>query len=248
METLFSMFDQYLVHGGYLTAINDLAAESRILPATLSTYSDWVRGDMLKRGKQERYLKEILSAIQKRQGSHITWHSLARDLSIDHHKTVADYVTLLEDMEAVFIQSALLEDKLVSAPKKAKKIMFADPFIYHAIRAWLSPSLDTYGTQIQSSLQDPIFASCLVEACVATHYRRHYPTYYIKAEGEVDVAYIDANKFWPIEVKWTRQLHAKDLAQVIKYPRAKILTQMKKLGMIQSIPTEPLPVALVNLG
>ena len=51
MDLLFFEFETYLIHGGYLTAINDMAAEGRILNSTLNTYSDWIRGDFLKRGK-----------------------------------------------------------------------------------------------------------------------------------------------------------------------------------------------------
>ena len=151
-------------------------------------------------------------------------------------------------MDVLFVQSALLEYKLVAAPKKAKKVLFADPFIEHAIRNWLFPTKDPYLMQIQVALQDPVTTSQLVEACAVTHYRRHYPTYYIKATGEVDIAYVDQNQFWPIEIKWTRQIHAKDLAQIVKYPRAKILTAQKSLGMVLSTPTEPLPLALMHLG
>lgn len=118
IKTLFKLFEQYLLHGGYLTAINNYAQHQTILPATLITYSDWIRGDVLKRGKQENYLREILIAIIKKYTSQITWNNLASDLSIDHPKTVADYVALLESMDAIFNQAALLEDKLTAAPKK----------------------------------------------------------------------------------------------------------------------------------
>ena len=57
---LIDAFERYLMHGGFLTAINDLEAHGRILPATFAVYGDWIRGDMLKRGKQERYLSAIL--------------------------------------------------------------------------------------------------------------------------------------------------------------------------------------------
>jgi len=40
VSLLFTAFDEYLRHGGFLTAINDLATHGRILPATLRTYSD----------------------------------------------------------------------------------------------------------------------------------------------------------------------------------------------------------------
>lgn len=247
IDLLFDEFKNYLIHGGYLTAINDLAKEGRILESTLLTYSDWVRGDMLKRGKQETYLREILLAIIKRFCTQITWNALARDLSIDHPKTVADYVSLLEAMDAVFIQAALLEDKLTAAPKKARKIMFADPFIFHAIRTWLMPEKDNF-SEIVTFINNPIQSSLLVESCTITHYRRFFPTYYIKAEGEVDIAFINKNRFWPVEIKWTNQLRQKDLKQIMKYQNGLILTKNKVSGDIQNVATLPLPLKLWQMN
>jgi predicted AAA+ superfamily ATPase len=247
LDRLYEEFDLYLVHGGFLTAINDIARHKRIMPATFSTYSDWIRGDVLKRGKQEHYLREVLEAIVKRYGSQVTWNTLAHDLSIDHPKTVADYIALLASMDAAFIQPALVEDKLTAAPKKARKLMFADPFIFHAARAWLTPREDPYSQQVKPIVSDPDWAARLAEACVVTHYRRYYPTYYIKAEGEVDVAYVDQNRFWPLEVKWTRQLRPKDLKQIAKYPNGRIFTRSRHRGEILGIRTEPLPLALLCL-
>ncbi len=247
INMLYDEFNQYLQHGGYLTAINDLAAQHSILDATLVTYSDWIRGDMLRRGKQQHYLQEIMGAIIKRYTSQITWNSLAEDLSIDHPATVADYVAHLELIDAVFVQSALLEDKLAPAPKKARKILFSDPFIFHAIRSWIAPVQNAYEHQIVTALADPIICGQLAESCAITQYRRYYPTYYLKAEGEVDIAYVKQKRFWPIEIKWTQQLRAKDLKQVLKYPNSRIFTKTKQRGFLQNIPTEPLPLALFNL-
>lgn len=247
LELLHQEFLVYLQHGGYLTAINDIAAHGRIFDATLTTYSDWIRGDMLKRGKQEHYLREILSAIIKRYNSQITWNSLAQDLSIDHPKTVADYVEFLASLDAIFIQAALLEDKLTAAPKKAKKLVCMDPFIFHALRAWIFPVSEPYETQILPAVEEPELCSGLVEACVTTHFCRHYPTYYIKADGEIDLAYIDKNRFWPIEIKWINQLRPKDLKQISKYPQAKIWTKTLHTTNILGIKTEPLVLALLQL-
>jgi len=245
LDRLYEEFELYLVHGGFLTAINDTARHKRIMPATFSTYSDWIRGDVLKR---EHYLREVLEAIVKRYGSQVTWNALAHDLSINHPKTVADYVALLASMDAAFVQPALVEDKLTAASKKARKLMFADPFIFHAVRGWLTPGEDPYNQQVKPIISDPDWAAKLAEACVVTHYRRYYPTYYIKAEGEVDVAYVDQNRFWPLEVKWTKQLRPKDLKQIAKYPNGHILTRSRQSGHILGIPTQPLPLALIRLG
>lgn len=247
LDELYKLFNDYLKHGGYLTAINDWAISGSINLVTLRIYSDWIRGDMLRRGKQEHYLCEILSAIIKRYCTQVSWHTLAHDLSIDHHKTVADYVNLLSSMDVTFIQAALLEDKLAGAPKKAKKIIFMDPFIFHAIRSWLWPTENPYVLQIEIAVDDPVLSSKLVEACVVTHYQRYLPTYYIKAEGEVDIAYIDQQHFWPIEIKWTNQVRSHEYKQIQKYANGRVLVKSKFGGKIGNICLEPLPVVLAKL-
>jgi uncharacterized protein len=246
-DLLFKEFDQYLLHGGFLTAINDMAENGAIRPATYFTYSDWIRGDVLKRGKQEHYLREIVAGILKRYASQVTWNNFLADLSIDHPKTVADYIAILESMDAAYVQSALREDQLSAAPKKARKVMFTDPFIYHALQAWIQPCKDPYNEQAKKILKDTEMSGKLVEACVVTHFRRKFPTYYIKGKGEVDIAYIDKEKFWPIEIKWTGQIRPKDLKQVVKYPNGRIWSRMQNVGVIQDIPSEPLPIGLFRL-
>ena len=246
VERLFEEFEEYLVHGGFLTAINDLARHHRIVPATFSTYSDWIRGDVLKRHRQEHYLNEILSAIVKHYGSQVTWNALSHSLSIDHPKTVADYISLLESMDVVFVQAALSEDKMTAAVKKARKVMFRDPFIFHAVRAWLNPSEDPFTKQVTPSLSDSEWSARLTEACTTTHFSKRFPTYYIKSKGEVDIAYVDKKRFWPVEVKWTTQVRPHELKQIKKYPNGRILTRLKFPGEIHNIPTTPLPVELLR--
>lgn len=247
VDTAFEAFDRYLVHGGYLTAINDMALVGTIRKSTLATYANWIRGDVVKRGKSEHYLREILAAVVRRVGSQVTWNSLAKELSIDHPKTVADYMELLASMDAVFIQPALVEDRLVGAPKKARKIMFSDPFIFHAVRAWLEPTADPHAERILPTVRDPQRSSRLAEAVVATHYARYWPTYYIKGAGEVDVAVVAEGRFWPVEIKWSESLRPKDLKQILKYANGRILTRSKDPSAIMGLPTIPLPLALIRL-
>jgi hypothetical protein len=246
-ETLLDAWTQYLGHGGFLTAINDLAQHDRILPATLAIYSDWIRGDLLKRGKQEHFISEVLGAIVKRHGTQVSWNALARDLSIDHPATVSDYIQLLTTLDVVFVQAALMEDKLVGAPKKARKVVFKDPFIYHAIRSWLAPSQRPYEDQILPCLDNPEQTGLLTEASVVCHFARHFPTYYIKAEGEVDLAYIKQERFWPLEIKWTAQLRPKSLKQIAKYPNSRILSRRTIPAAITGVPVDFLPAAILRL-
>ena len=163
-QVLREEFLAYLVHGGFLTAINDIARHDCILPATFATYSDWIRGDMLKRGKQEHYLGEVLTAIVRCCGTQTTYNALARTLSIDHPATVSDYIALLTSMDVLRVQPALREDKLAGAPKKARKISFCDPFIFHAVQSWLHAAQDPFAAQVRPLLADPERTGSLVEA------------------------------------------------------------------------------------
>ena len=246
-RVLLEEFLAYLAHGGFLTAINDMARHQRILPATFATYSDWIGGDMLKRGKQEHYLGEVLAAIVGRSGAQTTYNALARDLSIDHPATVRDYIALLTSMDVLRVQPALREDKLAGAPKKARKIGFCDPFIFHAVQSWLHPAKDPFTHQVRPLLADPERTGTLVEACAVAHYGRRYPTYYIKGEGEVDIAYIKHGRFWPVEIKWTGPLRPKTLKQMGKYANSRILARRSAPARIGEVPVEFLPRTLLCL-
>lgn len=238
---------RYLMHGGYLTAINDMAAHGRIEPATFAVYCDWIRGDMAKRGKQEHFLNEILGSVVRRHGSQMTWNSLARDLSIDHPATVADYIALLSRMDVLIVQHALREDRLAAAPKKARKVAFTDPFIFHAVRSWLDPVEDPFDTQVTAAMADPEWTGKLAEACTVAHHHRLHPTFYIKGDGEVDIAYVTRGGFQPVEVKWTGQVRSTDLKQARKYPNSIICSKSAMVG-IHGLPNELLPLHLLRLG
>ena len=241
LDELFMLFQSYLIHGGYLPAINDMATDGRIRPATLTTYAEWLRGDVLKRGKQESLLRELLAALLKQMGAQLTWHSLTRMTSIDHHKTVSDYIEALSLMDAVFVQFALQEHTLSGSPKKARKIVFTDPFILHSARAWVAPVRDPFQSHIEPLLQDPEAVSTLVETAVVAHYRRFFPCFYIKARREVDIAFVDQGRFFPVAVKWTRQIRPHDVQQVMHYPQGVILGNVRKERKVGATPVLPLP-------
>ena len=74
------------------------------------------------------------------------------------------------------------------------------------------------------------------------------PTYYIKAEGEVDVAVVRDGRFWPVGIKWTGQVRPKDIKQVSKYANGRIFAKIKRRGTILGVTAEPLPLALLRLN
>lgn len=247
LSALFNEFSLYLQHGGHFVAMNDIEKQGHIQDATFTNYSEWIANQILKQGKHEHFLREVFKGILHHYNSQVTWNFLAHELSIDHPKTISEYFALLSDLDIVFAQYALDENKMALAPKKARKIMFTNPFLFHAIQAWLT-STKNIDSQIQNTLSDSDMTSKIVEASVITHFRRYYPTFYIKGEGEIDLAYLEKNRFWPIETTWLNPLRAKDLKQILKYENARILTKTERSGIIEHIKTEPIPLALWQLG
>lgn len=235
LDQLDSLFRDYILHGGFLTAMNDMASAGEIRQATLSTYSDWVRGDVLKRNKSEERLREVIQAVCARLAGQVSWNNLAADLSIDHPATVASYIELLASLDVVFIQPALLENKLTAAPKKPKKLHFRDPFICRALQDWLAA---------EKREEPSVDEATLVEGIVATHISRLFPTFYIKAAGEVDVAYVQEDRFLPVEVKWSNQTRPKDLKQIAKYENGMIWRRQRSEEQVSGVPCRFLPLAL----
>lgn len=245
---LFQAFNDYLFHGGYLIAINEFSIDKKISDETFKRYSASLLDSILRLGKNESFLYEILSAILEHYNKPVTWNRLAQQLSIHHPKTIGDYIAVLESLDIVFVQSAFIEKALKAAPKKGRKLMFTDPFLFHATQYWLHHY--TKGNSqhdLLASIDDADVCANLVKGCVITHFRRFYPTYYIQANGEIDLVYLAAQQFWPIVITWTNQIRPKDLKQLLKYPNGKILTKATRSGVIEHIRTEPIPLALYKL-
>lgn len=240
---LLNLFHQYLLHGGYLPAIRDFMQEGSIALATLKTYTDWIIGDMLKHGKSEHYLYEILKGVRANYGAQISWNSLARHLSIDHHKTVSDYCQILQDIQVLNIVEALAEHTLSAAVKKSRKLYFRDPFIHFAVRSLL----DRDAVDIQRDLKDSEYCAPLVETVVIDHCKRLVKTFYIKGDkGEVDLALVQGKKFYPFEIKWTQQLRSSALKQIQQYPQGAILS--KSAGYSAIGPNKVMPILAFLLG
>lgn len=230
----------YHQSGGFLSAINDLARDGVVAPATLRIYADWIRGDILRLDRSERYLREVLQAITDRYGSQVTWNALASELSIDHPKTIADYVAILARMDAVVVVPALAEHTRGPAPKKARKVFFADPFIHRAVRAWL-------GTP-DSELGDEARLQRDLEATVTAHVARRGEVFYLKAKGEVDAAWYEGRHLNLVEVKWSRQLRPEELKEIRRRGHGVVAARVDAPSELDSIALMPAALVLLRLA
>lgn len=237
IDSLFESFGKFQKCGGYLRAINELHTNGEIRKATYLTFEQWIRGDFERRGKNVRTLSAILKTVMETSGTQITFSSLSHKMGQATKETFIDYVNLLERMDILFTLQAFDQNTKLGFPKKARKIHFSDPFILDTIERWLvEERLLVQGDR----------DSLKAELIVASQFYHKYPTYYLKADGEIDVVVVMDKRFLPIEVKWINQLRAHDLKQLKKYEDSVILTKNTTSGSIENIKAIPLPLFLVQ--
>lgn len=237
LESLFQHFEDYLICGGYLRAINDLHSANGISKATYAVFEQWISGDFEKRGKNADTLTGILNTLMTVGTSQATYSSLTQKLGRVSKDTFIDYCSLLERMDIIFNLQAFDQNTRRGFPKKARKFHFADPFIIDTISKWL----ERVGLKTEKDLT-PV----KVESVVAAHIRRLVPAYYLKGDGEIDVIAVVGKKVIPLEVKWTNQLRPTDVKQLKKFPHSRILTKQRVKGEIQDVPCIPIPLFLAE--
>lgn len=231
-------FKTYLDCGGYLRAINDIAELGKISTASYLTYEQWIRGDILKKGKNETNLINLLHALMTIGVSPISYSSLTQKIGSMTKDTCLDYSHLLERMDVLISLQAYDQNKKQGFPKKDKKFHFTDPFILKTISNWLIRE-----GQIHSGPKE----SMVVEACVASHCNRMQTAYYFKGQGEIDVITLSDNKPLAIEVKWAEQIRPNDLKTLKSFGTGIILTKMSQSGIVEGIESKPVYEFLYEL-
>lgn len=231
-EKLFSFFKDYLVCGGYLRAINDFAINKKITDSTYFTYEQWIRGDFLKKGKNEENLLQILRGLLTIGVSQISYSSLTQKIGLMSKETCIDYSNLLQRMDVLMNLQAFDQTKKQGFPRKARKFHFLDPFILHTIFKWLKR--EGYLNTIEN-----IPDSTLIEGCLASHCHRFGKAYYYKGQGEIDVIWLKDNLIQALEVKWSNHLKPNDLKMLRQFKNSIILGKNPNEGAIDHIKSIP---------
>jgi uncharacterized protein len=238
-EQLSNFFQDYLICGGYLRAINDVGQTGKISPATFMTYEQWIRGDFLKQGKNEDTLLAILCALLTVGVSQISFSALTQKIGLISKETCIDYCRFLKRMDILINLQAFDKNKKQGFPRKAQKFHFLDPFIYRTIYNWLKREgyLNSLPTE-----------AILVEASVASQCHRQGKTFYFKGQGEIDVIWLRDKLIQAIEVKWSNQIRPADLKMLREFKNSLILTKSPGTRIIENIKSLPVYQFLYNMG
>lgn len=232
-------FQNFLICGGYLNAINELMTYGKIPQAIFDVYEQWILSDFIRKGKDKKKLQDLLYTLTKRITSQLSYNEIARESSSLCTDTVIEYIDHLERLGVIKTLYAFDQNTLSGFPKKNKKFYFSDPFLERTIFSILKKQ------QLFAHHIKPDEAH-LVETVAITHYARKWPVFYLKSEGEIDMVIVHQGLFYPVEIKWTSQIRPKNLKQLTKYSNSVILQKRKKPGIIQGIPMRPLILELLQ--
>ncbi len=240
-KELKALFNKYLIVGGFPLVINEYCTEGKIPDYIFELYGQWVVGDIVKWGKQEKILKQILRTALIKQGTALSWDSFSKDAEIKSHKTVSSYVEDLENMFVFFVLYFIEPNKKIADYNKNKKIYFFDPFIHHIFNRLF------YLKEFEISPE-------LIESVAVMHFARfaqkNVPdakledvAFYYKNKKETDIVLKISEKLCAVEVKYQNTIKTEDFASLRKFENGLLLSKTL-FDLTGKYPSIPIHIAL----
>lgn len=134
-----ALLEKYFACGGFLRALNSFAPPARIPESVFETYLRWVEGDVIRLERDPAIAKQLVAGINKKLGSQVSVHTLAKDTEVATRPTVREYLFYLKEM---FVLNVFLKWREgVAFPRGNKKVYPLDSFVFHASNKWVGRNL-----------------------------------------------------------------------------------------------------------
>ncbi len=189
IEDLNKALNDYLYTGGLLWPIYIYKNNRDPINELSEIYKDAFISDISKLNKNQRFYKEIINQIILGYTSRLSANSISANTSIGSHKTVEDYLDIMEKLFMIKIFNKKIDDKIMF--RSNKKIYFTDPFIYRIMKMFVTGN-PSFGENEESKI---------IEGIVGIHlYNSYNDIYYVQTNKgkEVDFVYNDTG----IDVKY----------------------------------------------
>jgi predicted AAA+ superfamily ATPase len=181
------LFEKYLKIGGFPLAVKSEGISEEVK----DTYWSWLKSDLAKIERNEETFKRVAKAIVEKTPSAISLNSLAKEFEIATHKTVFEYLDVMEKLFVVKIIYYLDLEKGIKSFKKNRKVCFVDPFFFYLFS-------DICLTKLPNE-------SVIVENVVASHFARRFDVFYWKNRREIDIV-VKEKELTGFEVKWSEKV------------------------------------------
>lgn len=127
-EELTSLFEKFLLCGGFPPSMYALMENGEIVERIYDTYFNWVVSDMAKLDRSERIMTSVIQGIIKNYSSKFSLNSIAKEMEISSHVTVRDYLELLDELYVA--RSFFQLNRERPAFRSDRKAYFIDPFLF----------------------------------------------------------------------------------------------------------------------
>jgi len=229
-KDILKYFNNYLITGGFIQAINSFCSNGRIDQDIYQQYLSWVLGDLAKMGKKESSSRQIFEQIIKCITTNVGFDTIAKKTSIESHLTVADYLDVMESSFIIKILYQIDINKRLPAIRRSKKIYFQDIFLLWIFLGYVY-GLPDYFLAGRNRLDDNLFKTKLIEQIIMTHLARLENSinwsnivFFFRNTNQVEVDFVvrqEGGLLLLIEVKYKDEISQKDFLQLDKINKDK---------------------------
>lgn len=239
-QKLDAIFDEYLLTGGVMSAVNQLVSSGEIKNTTYEMYIQLFFGDLAKLMREESTAKKVLTAIIKHQGKPVGWTAVSKGVGIPSPITVEQYTDVLKNLFVLNVYNAFDQNRRMPKLRSDKKLQIPNPFFFHAFRGYTENPAGDYFRQAQNFVNSAEGKAFLAECVAGDHLSRlsynfapsdlfdqSNSVFYVRtARGEsVDFIVRLGDEFVPIEVKYQNQINDGDYSAVLKFKHGIIATK-----------------------
>ncbi len=202
LANLSKLFDKYLLTGGFPKPISEYKKtnEKKIEVYPYDDMIFYLRGDIIKIGKNPEIAEKILSTIIEKMGTPIGYNTIATEIEVDQ-KTAKEYVETLQAMYILDIIHQPDIKKWKPQEKKRKKIYTKDPFILHVSKYLTNRETDPFEQAIKTVKEKQ---AEILEEIIVNHAKRYTKETFFwrsKKGKEIDVLIKTPTSIIGIEVK-----------------------------------------------
>ncbi|MCK5493333.1 MAG: ATP-binding protein [Candidatus Omnitrophica bacterium] len=222
--------DVFLLTGGFITAVNNFAANRKISVDIYQQYLSWVLGDLAKLGKRESCSRQIFEQVIKSMTTNIGFDTIAKKTSIDSHITVGDYLDVMESNFIVKLLYQIDMNKKLPVFRRTKKIYFQDMFLFWVFLGYVN-GLSDYYSGSKTRLNDVLLKSKLIENLVMTSLMRLENSvnwsnivFFFRTTNQAEVDFVikgHNSELLPIEVKYQDKVSLRDFLNLNKINKQK---------------------------
>jgi predicted AAA+ superfamily ATPase len=228
-----TLFNDYLLTGGVPKVVDTYLARGSITKNLYEDYVNLLLRDIARWNGKDIVLGQVVRKLMDSLGTAVTLNGLRQETEVSSHHTTGTYIDFLKDSFVATVIQKLDLNKDAPVLRDPRKVHFADPFIFHALRSW-ALGREPYREAL-NFLSESEKVSRLVECVVSNHIVRllfgynpsslfDYSNQLFYWEGadsrQLDFAARIGEKYLPIEVKYQSRITPDDAKPITDFQKA----------------------------